>query len=85
MLQIHLLGVLPTFIFEVLLAINLLAALSITVMFIVSYYGNPKKYPLIAVILSLIVLWWQVMVIGPLIALVVLLILKFRKTKNAAI
>lgn len=85
MLQIHLLGVLPTALFELLLGLNLAVAIALTVFFIISYYANPKKYPLYAVILTLIVLWWQLMVIGPCIALIVLLVLKFRKAKTSVV
>ena len=85
MLQIHLLGVLPTAIFELLLGLNFLVALALTVVFIVSFYVNPRKYPLIACILAIAVLWWQLVVIGPIVALTVLLVLKFRKIKSPAV
>ena len=76
MLQINLLGVMPTVLFELLLALNLAVAIALTVIFLVSYYVNPRKYPLIAVGLTLIILWC--------IALIVLLVLKYRKNKAVA-
>ena len=84
MLQINLLGVMPTVLFELLLALNLAVAIALTVIFLVSYYVNPRKYPLIAVSLTLIILWWQLILLGPCIALIVLLVLKYRKDKAVA-
>ena len=84
MLQINLLGVMPSVLFELLLALNLAVAIALTVIFLVSYYVNPRKYPLIAVGLTLIILWWQLILLGPCIALIVLLVLKYRKNKAVA-
>lgn len=78
----NVLSIIPTTIVDLLLVLNFILAIAVTITLVISRYVNPIKYPRLPVIVTLLFLWWQFMIIGPIVATIVLLVLKLRHEKR---